>query len=144
MATTTAPATEVIVSLELSGLGGPRSRDSGTAAPDHPLPACPQPWQLFEEKMKAKGLSKAAVDAFKQNYEQLVAGVTGLVRGRAAGDRGGRVAGVRREAAWALWPPFGAKGERGAARLGSAGAGPDTMRLAVLQMSSRPPCFPPG
>jgi hypothetical protein len=30
--------------------------------------------------MKAKGLSKAAVDAFKLNYEQLVAGVTGLVR----------------------------------------------------------------
>lgn len=33
----------------------------------------------FEEKMRAKGLSDAAVAAFKHNYEQLVAGVTGLV-----------------------------------------------------------------
>jgi len=30
--------------------------------------------------MKAAGLSQAAVDAFKHNYEQLVAGVTGMVR----------------------------------------------------------------
>lgn len=29
--------------------------------------------------MAAAGLSQAAVDAFKHNYEQLVAGVTGLV-----------------------------------------------------------------
>jgi hypothetical protein len=29
--------------------------------------------------MKAAGLSDAAIDAFKHNYEQLVAGVTGLV-----------------------------------------------------------------
>ena len=29
--------------------------------------------------MASKGLSQAAVGAFKQNYEQLVAGVTGLV-----------------------------------------------------------------
>lgn len=29
--------------------------------------------------MKAAGLSNAAIDAFKYNYEQLVAGVTGLV-----------------------------------------------------------------
>lgn len=34
----------------------------------------------FEEKMKAEGLSEAAIDAFRHNYEQLVAGVTGLVR----------------------------------------------------------------
>ena len=40
-----------------------------------------QPWELFETKMRAEGLSQAAVDAFKHNYEQLVAGVTGLVRG---------------------------------------------------------------
>ena len=31
-------------------------------------------------KMKEAGLSEAAIGAFKQNYEQLVAGVTGLVR----------------------------------------------------------------
>lgn len=37
------------------------------------------PWELFEKKMASKGLSQAAVGAFKQNYEQLVAGVTGLV-----------------------------------------------------------------
>lgn len=34
----------------------------------------------FQEKMKAEGLSEAAIDAFRHNYEQLVAGVTGLVR----------------------------------------------------------------
>ena len=33
----------------------------------------------FEEKMRAEGLSDAAIDAFRHNYEQLVAGVTGLV-----------------------------------------------------------------
>jgi hypothetical protein len=33
----------------------------------------------FEQKMRAEGLSDAAVDAFRHNYEQLVAGVTGLV-----------------------------------------------------------------
>ena len=32
-------------------------------------------------KMKKAGLPKAAVDAFCMNYEQLVAGVTGMVRG---------------------------------------------------------------
>lgn len=30
--------------------------------------------------MRHAGLSNAAIDAFKHNYEQLVAGVTGLVR----------------------------------------------------------------
>lgn len=35
--------------------------------------------EKFEEKMQAAGLSQAAVDAFRLNYEQLVAGVTGLV-----------------------------------------------------------------
>ena len=39
-----------------------------------------QPWELFQQKMTKAGLSQAAQDAFKQNYEQLVAGVTGLVR----------------------------------------------------------------
>ena len=39
-----------------------------------------QPWELFETKMRGEGLSTAAIDAFKHNYEQLVAGVTGLVR----------------------------------------------------------------
>lgn len=33
----------------------------------------------FEQKMKAEGLSQAAIDAFRLNYEQLVAGVTGMV-----------------------------------------------------------------
>uniref|UniRef100_A0A7R9V765 UTP--glucose-1-phosphate uridylyltransferase n=1 Tax=Chlamydomonas euryale TaxID=1486919 RepID=A0A7R9V765_9CHLO len=33
----------------------------------------------FEEKMRAKGLGDAAVCAFKRNYDQLVAGATGLV-----------------------------------------------------------------
>ncbi len=35
--------------------------------------------EKFEEKMKAAGLSEAAIGAFRLNYEQLVAGVTGLV-----------------------------------------------------------------
>lgn len=36
-------------------------------------------WSLFEDKMKAANLSDAAVDAFKHNYDQLVAGATGLI-----------------------------------------------------------------
>ncbi len=40
-----------------------------------------QTWPLFEEKMKSAHLSSAAIDSFKHNYSQLVAGVTGLVRG---------------------------------------------------------------
>lgn len=36
-------------------------------------------WEQFEAKMKSAGLSEAAIAAFKQNYDQLVAGVTGLV-----------------------------------------------------------------
>lgn len=67
--------------------GGRRTLPSGTstapsqlsdALPVHCAP--PQPWELFTEKMTKAGLSQAAQDAFKQNYEQLVAGVTGLVR----------------------------------------------------------------
>lgn len=42
--------------------------------------------EAFDEKMKAEGLSQAAIDAFRLNYEQLVAGVTGLVRQIAAGN----------------------------------------------------------
>lgn len=38
--------------------------------------------EKFEEKMKAAGLSEAAIGAFRLNYEQLVAGVTGLVSSR--------------------------------------------------------------
>lgn len=38
----------------------------------------------FEEKMRKEGLSDAAIDAFRHNYEQLIAGVTGLVRRPAA------------------------------------------------------------
>ena len=38
-------------------------------------------------KMKEAGLSQAAIDAFKQNYEQLVAGVTGLVSAKGANLR---------------------------------------------------------
>ena len=30
--------------------------------------------------MKARGLSEAAIGAFKRNFDQLVAGVTGMVR----------------------------------------------------------------
>lgn len=37
-------------------------------------------FNAFEEKMRKADLSQAAVDAFRLNYEQLVAGVTGLVR----------------------------------------------------------------
>ncbi|GAX83425.1 hypothetical protein CEUSTIGMA_g10850.t1 [Chlamydomonas eustigma] len=36
-------------------------------------------FEAFETKMKAHGLSDAAISAFKSNYDQLVAGVTGLV-----------------------------------------------------------------
>lgn len=36
-------------------------------------------WPMFEAKMQAAGLSAAAIGAFKQNYDQLVAGVTGMV-----------------------------------------------------------------
>jgi hypothetical protein len=39
-------------------------------------------WPLFEAKMQAAGLSAAAIGAFKQNYDQLVAGVTGMVSRR--------------------------------------------------------------
>lgn len=38
-----------------------------------------QGFEAFEVKMKAAGLSEAAIRAFKCNYEQLVAGVTGMV-----------------------------------------------------------------
>lgn len=48
-----------------------------------PAPAAPAqeviPWELFTDKMTKAGLSQAAQDAFKMNYEQLVAGVTGLL-----------------------------------------------------------------
>lgn len=33
----------------------------------------------FEEKMRADGLSDAAIAAFRHNYEQLVAGEDGIV-----------------------------------------------------------------
>ena len=33
----------------------------------------------FEEKMRADGLNEAAIAAFRHNYEQLVAGVDGIV-----------------------------------------------------------------
>ena len=35
--------------------------------------------EAFEAKMKADGLNDAAIAAFKHNYEQLVAGVDGIV-----------------------------------------------------------------
>ncbi len=37
-------------------------------------------FEPFKAKMEAAGLSEAAIAAFKMNYDQLVAGVTGLVR----------------------------------------------------------------
>ena len=43
--------------------------------------------EKFEEKMKAAGLSEAAIGAFRLNYEQLVAGVTGLVWLMARGNQ---------------------------------------------------------
>ncbi|GBF99238.1 UDP-glucose pyrophosphorylase [Raphidocelis subcapitata] len=36
-------------------------------------------WPAYEAKMRARGLSDAAVGAFKRNFDQLVAGVTGMV-----------------------------------------------------------------
>ena len=36
-------------------------------------------FQAFADKCKARGLSEAAIAAFRSNYDQLVAGVTGLV-----------------------------------------------------------------
>ena len=57
---------------------------SAATAPAPPAAAPPSgeavPWAEFEAKMAAQGLSRAAVDAFKHNYEQLVGGATGLVR----------------------------------------------------------------
>ena len=97
-----APPGEVIVSdpAGLGGAVGPPTRGGATQGAStwggyrisaHP-PCAPQPWELFEEKMAKAGLSEAAKGAFKQNYEQLVAGVTGLVGGwgasRAAGGAG--------------------------------------------------------
>ena len=38
-----------------------------------------QNWPKFEAKMQKAGLSNAAMDAFRHNYEQLIAGVSGLV-----------------------------------------------------------------
>lgn len=35
---------------------------------------------MFEAKMAQAGLSQAAAKAFMNNYEQLVSGVTGMVR----------------------------------------------------------------
>lgn len=43
--------------------------------------------EKFEEKMKAAGLSEAAIGAFRLNYEQLVAGATGLVSLMACEDQ---------------------------------------------------------
>lgn len=43
-------------------------------------PAAQSQWPAFEAKLRAKGLGDAAVAAFKLNYDQLVAGVDGLVR----------------------------------------------------------------
>ncbi len=45
----------------------------------HPPHASSIQFAAFKEKMLAKGLSDAAISAFKRNYDQLVAGVTGLV-----------------------------------------------------------------
>jgi len=39
-----------------------------------------QEWQSLEAKCKARGLSDAAIAAFKSNYTQLEQGATGLVR----------------------------------------------------------------
>ncbi|KAI8463920.1 MAG: UDP-glucose pyrophosphorylase [Monoraphidium minutum] len=36
-------------------------------------------WPAYEVKMKARGLSEAAIGAFKRNFDQLIAGVTGMV-----------------------------------------------------------------
>ena len=42
----------------------------------------PKRWidmEKFEEKMRQQASARAAIGAFRLNYEQLVAGVTGLV-----------------------------------------------------------------
>lgn len=49
---------------------------------NHPCRLQESNWPDFEAKMKEANLSDAAIAAFKQNYDQLVAGVTGLVRKR--------------------------------------------------------------
>jgi hypothetical protein len=78
---TTAVEKEVIVSgiVEDAGIGiGVRFVACDTSKSN--IFPIKQVWELFQEKMKAAGLSEAAMDAFKMNYEQLVAGVSGLVR----------------------------------------------------------------
>lgn len=60
--------------------GWPLPCGCADAPPNWPAPVPLQPWELFQAKMAKAGLSQAAQDAFKRNYEQLVAGVTGLVR----------------------------------------------------------------
>ena len=49
-------------------------------------------WPKFAAKME--GMSEAAVGAFKRNYDQLVAGATGMVRCALGGGElaGGRIA----------------------------------------------------
>lgn len=56
--------------------------DCSTVLQTHDHPLCIQEhWPLYEGKMREAGLSDAAIGAFKGNYDQLVAGATGLVRG---------------------------------------------------------------
>lgn len=47
-----------------------------------------QPWELFQAKMDKAKLSKAAQGSFQHNFEQLVRGVTGLVRAHAGASVG--------------------------------------------------------
>lgn len=47
-------------------------------------------WPKFEAKLRAQGLGDAAVAAFKSNYDQLTAGVTGMVRCSLWGTAGTR------------------------------------------------------
>jgi hypothetical protein len=42
------------------------------------LPGLQTQWEQFVKKCKDAGLSDAAIAAFKHNYDQLVAGATGL------------------------------------------------------------------
>lgn len=86
---------------------GARTKRSSSRAPlllrpppaSSPLPRT-QDFEPFRAKMAAEGLSEAAIGAFKHNYEQMAAGVTGMVRFAI-----GFCAGAERERRSVLCPP---------------------------------------
>lgn len=96
-----------------------------------------QNWPVFEKKMRDAGQSDASIAAFRHNYEQLVSGVTGLVRsGRGGRRRGrGRRFGGKRPAS----SPRGILGRWGSRVAGTAGtaAGGETRWAATRAISGR-------